>query len=295
MIAVSVWALLASRHFERVGIAALAGALSGLALMTKETSVVFLAGIVIVAALRAGRERRHGVLAYALAACVVAGPWYVYHAGALGITFGSIGNAYEDPARSPPQLSLASLSWYGWDLVNQQILAPFALAFVIGVAAALRRLVRRPLSASNVEPRVARRRDLLLRLHDGATPQGPAVHPARARLRRGARHGLDRNTLAPAPARVPLGHGDRNIGGLLRRHLRRDRRCDPNRVARSPADDRPREPADAVRDGGMGAAAAPPAMATSRRCWPLCGQTGCNDAGSPPTASRWTSTSSACG
>ena len=152
MIAVSVWALLASRHFERVGIAALAGALSGLALMTKETSVVFLAGIVIVAALRAGRERRHGVLAYALAACVVAGPWYVYHASALGTTFGAIGNAYEDPARSPPQLSLASLSWYGWDLVNQQILAPFALAFLVGVAAALRRLVRRPLSASNVEP-----------------------------------------------------------------------------------------------------------------------------------------------
>ena len=152
MVAVSVWALLASRHFERVGVAALAGALSGLALLTKETSAVFLAGVVIVAAVRAGRERRAGVLAYAVAACVVAGPWYIYHAGDLGTTFAAIGNAYEDPVRSPPQLSLASFEWYGWDLVNQQVLAPFALAFLVGIAAALRRLVHRPLSASNVEP-----------------------------------------------------------------------------------------------------------------------------------------------
>lgn len=152
MIAVSVWALLASRHFERVRIAALAGALSGLALMTKETSVVFLAGIVIVAAMRAGHECRHGVLVYALAACVVAGPWYIYHATDLGTSFAAVGNAYEDPGRSPPQLSLASLSWYGWDLVNQQVLAPFALAFLVGIAAALRRLVRVPLRAENVEP-----------------------------------------------------------------------------------------------------------------------------------------------
>ena len=152
MVAVSVWALLASRHFERVGIAVLAGVLSGLALLTKETSAVFLAGIVIVAAVRAGRERRQGVLAYALAACVVAGPWYIYHAADLGTTFAAIGNAYNDPVRSPPRLSVASFEWYGWDLVNQQVLAPFALAFVVGVAAAFRRLVRCPRSAGNVEP-----------------------------------------------------------------------------------------------------------------------------------------------
>ena len=109
MIAVSVWALLASRHFERVGIAALAGALSGLALMTKETSVVFLAGIVIVAALRAGRGRRQGVLAYALAACVVARPWYVYHAARpRGRRSARSGTPYVDSQQSPPRFSLAS-------------------------------------------------------------------------------------------------------------------------------------------------------------------------------------------
>jgi 4-amino-4-deoxy-L-arabinose transferase-like glycosyltransferase len=152
MVAVSVWALLASRHFERVGIAVLAGVLSGLALLTKETSVVFLAGIVIVAALRAGRERRRGVLAYALAVCVVSGPWYVYHAADLGTTFGDIGNAVVDSEQSPARFSLASFEWYGWDLVNQQVLAPFALAFAVGIGTALWRLVRRPLRAGNLEP-----------------------------------------------------------------------------------------------------------------------------------------------
>ena len=83
---------------------------------------------------------------------LVAGPWYVYHASDLGSSFGQIGNAIVDPDQSPPRFSRASLAWYGWDLVNQQVLPPFTLAFLVGVATALRRLLRRPLRHADVEP-----------------------------------------------------------------------------------------------------------------------------------------------
>jgi 4-amino-4-deoxy-L-arabinose transferase-like glycosyltransferase len=152
MIAVSVWALLASRHFERVGIAALAGALSGLALLTKETSVVFLAGFVFVAALRAGRSGRRGILAYTLAALLVAGPWYIYHAAQISSTYTVIGGLTPSPGQAPPLSSLASFSWYGWNLVNQQLFAPLTVAFAVGSVLALRRLLRRGVGAAGVEP-----------------------------------------------------------------------------------------------------------------------------------------------
>ncbi|HEY1775859.1 MAG TPA: glycosyltransferase family 39 protein [Solirubrobacteraceae bacterium] len=154
LIAVSVWALLETRHFERVRVALLAGALGGLALMTKETSVIFLAGIVLVSAVRAGPGRRRGMLAYAAGICVVAGPWYVYHAAQLSLTLSIVGNLTPNAFQSPPVWSLASFDWYGWNLVNQQVLAPAALAFGIGTALALGRLARGRgrVAASNVEP-----------------------------------------------------------------------------------------------------------------------------------------------
>jgi len=152
LIAVSVWALLEARHFERVRVAALAGVLAGLALMTKETSVIFLAGIVLVSALRAGPQRYRGMLAYAAGVALVAGPWYVYHAAQLSLTLSLIGGLTPSRVQSPPVWSFASFSWYAWNLVNEQVLAPVALAFGIGVATALGRLARGRIAASNVEP-----------------------------------------------------------------------------------------------------------------------------------------------
>jgi 4-amino-4-deoxy-L-arabinose transferase-like glycosyltransferase len=152
MIAVSVWALLASRRFERVGIAVLAGVLSGLALMTKETSVVFLAGFVLVAALRAGRGGRRGILAYTFAALLVAGPWYIDHAAQISSTYTLVGGDVPNGWQAPPLSSFASFTWYGWNLVNQQLFAPLTLALLVGIALALRRLIRTGLSSTNVEP-----------------------------------------------------------------------------------------------------------------------------------------------
>ena len=62
-----------------MGIAALAGVLSALAMLTKQTSLIFLAGPLAVALLRGGWRNWRGILAFAAALGIVAGPWYVYH------------------------------------------------------------------------------------------------------------------------------------------------------------------------------------------------------------------------
>ena len=151
LVATAVWALFASNRLEDTRAATLAGVVAGLALLTKETSAVFLAGPVIVTALR-GRANRHGVLAFSAACCVIAGPWYAYHASELSSTLETIGGWSADPLRAPPRFSLDSLTWYGWDLVNQQVLLPFTLAFITGAMLAARRLILRRPPRTSFEP-----------------------------------------------------------------------------------------------------------------------------------------------
>ena len=129
MVAVSVWAILASRRFERLGVSVVAGALCGLAMLTKQTSVVFLVGILAAVFVRGGWRNWRGVLGLAIALGVVAGPWYVVPLVSDDGTFTSIGQLYVDPLQSPPRWSTRSFGWYFWNLVNQQIGLPLAIAF----------------------------------------------------------------------------------------------------------------------------------------------------------------------
>jgi 4-amino-4-deoxy-L-arabinose transferase-like glycosyltransferase len=147
-VAVSVWGILASRRFERWKIAALAGVATGLALMTKETTPVFLAGVLLVAIARGGWRHWRGLLAYAVAVGVVAGPWYVYHwtelhqlflahsSQANGTEPNPLGGTY------PTLLSLKNLGWYFWDAANIQLRAGLLLLFLAGTVAAIRSCVR---------------------------------------------------------------------------------------------------------------------------------------------------------
>jgi hypothetical protein len=159
MVAVSLWALLASRRFERIGIAAAAGLLGGLSLMTKETSVIFLAGPLVVVILRGGWRNRLGLTVFLLAFAVVAGPWYVYHWHALhGLASsftarptGKASAAYSS-FQQPSRFTFRNLTWYGWDLINQQVLLLVVLLFVIGTALTVVHVVRRRVSATSVEP-----------------------------------------------------------------------------------------------------------------------------------------------
>jgi hypothetical protein len=159
MVAVSVWAILASRRFERPGVAALAGVLSGLAMLTKQTSVIFLAGPLAVVLVRGGWRNWRGILAFACALGVVAGPWYVYHRQELNSLVslhdggGSTSAANEAGGFFPQRLSRKSFGWYFWSTLNIQVLAPLALAVLIGVVLTIRDCLR-DRSGQNLRPEV---------------------------------------------------------------------------------------------------------------------------------------------
>jgi 4-amino-4-deoxy-L-arabinose transferase-like glycosyltransferase len=152
MVAVSVWALLASRRFERLGISALAGALCGLALLTKETAAVFLIGMIATMLVRGGWRSWKGLIFFVFALENVAGPWYVYHYTELTQTFSQVGNLVVSGVQSPPRWSLRGFSWYFWDLLNEQALLPLTIAFLVGAAVAVRRCLRDRLRPENVLP-----------------------------------------------------------------------------------------------------------------------------------------------
>lgn len=139
MVAVSAWAILASRRFERLGIAALAGLASGLAFLTKETAVVFLAGLLAVVILRGGWRNWRGLVAFLVVLGAVAGPWYAYHAGDIRSAFDTIGNAASTPVQTPPRWSLRNLAWYFWNFLNEQALAPLTALVLVGIALGVRR------------------------------------------------------------------------------------------------------------------------------------------------------------
>jgi uncharacterized membrane protein YsdA (DUF1294 family) len=147
-VACAVWALLASRRFERWGVSALAGAVTGLAMMTKETTPIFLAGILLVMFVRGGWRHWRGLLVYAAAVAVVAGPWYVYHRTELHQLFldhTSLANGAEPNPMGgvyPTFLSLKNFSWYFWNAANIQLRVGLLALFLIGLVVAVGRCVR---------------------------------------------------------------------------------------------------------------------------------------------------------
>jgi hypothetical protein len=148
LLAVSVWAILASDRLRRPGISLLAGALVGLAMLTKETSEIFVAGLLAVVLLRGGWRNWRGMLAFAVAVAVVAGPWYIYHRHQLnGLVslHDTEGEASTNAAGSffPQRFSRKSFGWYFWSTLNIQLLAPLMLSVLVGAVLALRSCIRR--------------------------------------------------------------------------------------------------------------------------------------------------------
>jgi 4-amino-4-deoxy-L-arabinose transferase-like glycosyltransferase len=148
LVAVSVWAILASDRFRRPWIALLAGVLCGLAMLTKETTEIFLAGLLAVAFLRGGWRNWRGAIAFALALFAVAGPWYLYHRHQLNGLVALHEGQLEAGANAaggffPERFSRKSFGWYFWSALNIQLLAPLALATLVGTGLAIRTCVRR--------------------------------------------------------------------------------------------------------------------------------------------------------
>ncbi|MBS1868279.1 MAG: glycosyltransferase family 39 protein [Actinobacteria bacterium] len=156
MVAVSVWLILASERFSRVGVAALAGLAIGIGTGTKEQFPLYVTGLIVVVLARGGWRNMRGLALFAGLALLLGAPWYVHKHDVLGKIY-SASRTGEGllfpvpPLARPPLLSAANVEWYGWATLNGLLFAPLALFAFVGVAVALARL-RRPEVRASVVP-----------------------------------------------------------------------------------------------------------------------------------------------
>jgi Dolichyl-phosphate-mannose-protein mannosyltransferase len=131
LVAVSIWLILASEHFSRVGWAGLAGVAVGCGLLVKVQFPYFVAGLVLIALVRGGWRNWRGFATFILVAVVIASPWYLNHFSLLEeIVQIAKGKPGTTPDNVPPTLSVKGFTWYFWSTLNSQLLAPlFVMAF----------------------------------------------------------------------------------------------------------------------------------------------------------------------
>ncbi len=159
LVAVSIWLILASERFSRIGVALAAGLVVGLGIAAKELVPLYLWGLIAVSLARGGWRNWRGVAVFALAALLVGTPWYVHNHALLGEILTAGGAAHDVPPLAKPALfSVANAAWYFWATLNGLLFAPlfaFALVGVVSAAVALWRT------------RAARRADLTPELLGG--------------------------------------------------------------------------------------------------------------------------------
>jgi 4-amino-4-deoxy-L-arabinose transferase-like glycosyltransferase len=154
MVAIAVWAILATERFSRPGISALAGLAVGLGMLSKETFVYFVAGVAVATAIRGGRRAWRGILLFtAIALLLVALPWYLYELSTIHALAGeALGSSHSELSIAPPRLSTANFEWYFWSFLNQQLYLPlFALSAVGWIWTIVGFVRRRPVSDFAVE------------------------------------------------------------------------------------------------------------------------------------------------
>jgi hypothetical protein len=138
MVAVSVWVIIATEGFSRLGHSAVAGVVVGLGMITKEPFAIFVAGIVLTTLWRGGRRSWRGFALFAVIALVIALPWYVAEwsqiqtIGNEASSTSSTFNQYRIPNVAPPRFSPTNLEWYLWSMINTQLYLPLFLFAAVG-------------------------------------------------------------------------------------------------------------------------------------------------------------------
>ena len=146
MVAVSIWAILASDRFSRTGVAALAGVAVGLGMLSKQNFPIFVAGLILVVLARGGWRHWRGVLVFGAAAALLSATWYWSEIDrTLDLIRGSSGAAPPSEvaaATTPERWTTKNFGWYVWSTVNLSLLLPLTLMAVGGSVALLARRVR---------------------------------------------------------------------------------------------------------------------------------------------------------
>ncbi len=146
MVAIAVWAILATERFSRIGVSALAGVTVGLGMLSKETFIFFVAGLALVTAVRGGRRALRGIGVFTVVALAVALPWYLYEISRIHtLASQTLGRSSHDFSAlvAPPRLSSFNLEWYFWSIVNWQLFFPLFAFSVVGLIWTIVGLVRR--------------------------------------------------------------------------------------------------------------------------------------------------------
>jgi 4-amino-4-deoxy-L-arabinose transferase-like glycosyltransferase len=154
MVAVSLWAILASENFSRLPASAAAGVAVGLGLLTKEPFVFYVVGPAAVALARGRRRALRGFLVFSALAAVIALPWYLSelsHVTSLGTAAVSEGGKSSFASDiSPAPLSLDNLEWYFWNLVNAQLYLPLFVFSAVGFVWAVGGLIKRRIASPHL-------------------------------------------------------------------------------------------------------------------------------------------------
>jgi 4-amino-4-deoxy-L-arabinose transferase-like glycosyltransferase len=156
MVAVTVWLLLASDGFRDQRYALWAGGAAGVGMLTKQTFVFYIVGVIAVMLVRGGWRHWRHVLAFGGIVLAVSWGYYVYHFNYLhqlskGVIAGDANSIQQTgllhptpgpDSRVPPTWSIDNTLWYFWVLVNTVLRLPYALLFAGGTVASIVGFVR---------------------------------------------------------------------------------------------------------------------------------------------------------
>jgi 4-amino-4-deoxy-L-arabinose transferase-like glycosyltransferase len=147
MVAVALWAILATDRFSRPGMSALAGAAVGFGMLGKQNFPVFVVGLLAVVLLRGGWRHWRGLLLFAAVAVLISASWYwselsrtldlIRGASAPGLATAGT------PTPTADRWTGKNLGYYAWSLFNVSVLVPLMLAAAGGAVALLVRWAKR--------------------------------------------------------------------------------------------------------------------------------------------------------
>lgn len=150
VVAVSIWLLIATERFSNIKMSAIAGLAVAAGLLVKVQFPFFIVGIVACALLCGGWRNWRGFLVFAIVAVVLGSPWYIDHLSELQTIAKFAGTeSGAGPGNTPPTVSIANVTWYFWNILNSQLLAPLFALFLVGTVWLIVTLFRRRGDARN--------------------------------------------------------------------------------------------------------------------------------------------------
>jgi hypothetical protein len=138
MFAAGLWLLIRSGLFADTRSAALAGLVLGLGFLCKQTLPFYAAGAVVVMLAQGGWRNWRGLLAAAIPFLILALPWSIVHWHAETSQVDYVVGPRSEAGGGGGVWSVNNFAWFGWALLNLQVLVPLCAVSALGLVLALR-------------------------------------------------------------------------------------------------------------------------------------------------------------